>query len=87
MAEGGNAIKKKGLHWLEPAAAKGDTASMRVLALYNLKRDAEKVAFDWFKRAADLGDPRAAYFTATMLRYSPRIAKDEKFLCHLSRCR
>ena len=27
---------------------------------------------------ADLGDPRAAYFTATMLRYSPRIAKDEK---------
>ena len=73
-----NASIKEGLHWLERAAAQGDAAAMRVLALYNLKRDAEKVAFDWFKRAADLGDPRAAYFTATMLRYSPRITKDEK---------
>lgn len=69
-----NASIKEGLHWLERAAVQGDAAAMRVLALYNLKRDAEKVAFDWFKRAADLGDPRAAYFTATMLRYSPRIS-------------
>ena len=77
-AEGGNAIKKKVLHWLQRAAAQGDTASMRVLALYNLKRDPEKIAFDWFKQAADLGDARAAYFTATMFRYSPRITKYER---------
>ena len=76
-AEGSNASRKKGLHWLKRAAAQGDTASMRVLGLYNLKRNADQLAFDWFKRAADIGDPRAAYFTATMLRYSPRIRKDE----------
>ena len=51
---------------------------MRVLELYNLKRNAEQLAFNWFKRAADLGDARAAYFTATMLRCSPGITKDEK---------
>ena len=45
---------------------------MRVLALYNLKRDPEKIAFDWFKRAADLGDPG----TATMLCHSAGITKD-----------
>ncbi len=77
-AEGGNAIRKTGLHWLERAAAQGDTASMRVLGLYNLKRNSDQLAFDWFKQAADLGDARAAYFTATMLRYSPRITKDER---------
>lgn len=77
-AEGSNASRKKGLHWLELAAAQGDTVSMRVLGLYNLKRNAERLAFNWFKRAADLGDARAAYFTATMLRCSPGITKDEK---------
>ena len=77
-AEGSNVSRKKGLHWLKRAAAQGDTASMRVLGLYKLKRNANQLAFDWFKRAADLGDPRAAYFTATMLRYSPRITKDER---------
>ena len=74
-AEGSNAIKKKVLHWPQRAAAQGDTASMRVLGLYNLKRNSDQLAFDWFKQAADLGDPRAAYFTATMLRHS---AKDNK---------
>ena len=77
-AEGSNASKKKGLHWLKRAAAQGDTASMRVLGLYNLKRNSDQLAFDWFKQAVDLRDPRAAYFTATMLRYSPRITKDER---------
>ena len=59
-AEGSNASKKRGLHWLKRAAAQGDTASMRVLGLYNLKRNSDQLAFDWFKQAAD--EPHAEQF-------------------------
>ena len=43
---------------------------MRVLALYNLKRDAEKIAFDWFKRAAILAIQGGIFYGHNALPFS-----------------
>ena len=70
--------KAEGMKLLHKAAEKDETGAMLLLADVSFKSGKEKESFEWYKKAADLGDPNAIFGVGRCYIAGSGVKKDEQ---------